>query len=335
MELLDLVGIPERARHGRKSFPHEFSGGMRQRVVIAMAIANDPRVIIADEPTTALDVTVQAQILDVLEARPGRDRRRPDPDHPRPRRGRRHRRRRDGDVRGPARGEGAGATSCSPSPACRTRSGCSAPSRAWTCAEHRPLVPITGNPPLAGRPATGLPVPATLPDRDPRVRRRPNPGSSPSGAGAHARPASGRTAIAAGGSTAPPIYPLRPWLAGAGGGRSPRPAREPCSSSPGSARPSRCSRARCSSDGSARCTPSAGVDLDIREGETLGLVGESGCGKTTTLLEIMNLRRPEQRQHPGRRRRRRRSHGPRRRSASCGASCRWCSRTRWARSTRG
>ena len=64
-ELLDLVGIP--SAHARlKAFPHEFSGGMRQRVVIAMAIANDPDLIICDEPTTALDVTIQAQILDVL-----------------------------------------------------------------------------------------------------------------------------------------------------------------------------------------------------------------------------------------------------------------------------
>ncbi|MFJ7627851.1 dipeptide ABC transporter ATP-binding protein [Streptomyces sp. NPDC097595] len=63
--LLDLVGIPD-PRERAASFPHEFSGGMRQRVVIAMAIANKPSVLVADEPTTALDVTVQAQILDVL-----------------------------------------------------------------------------------------------------------------------------------------------------------------------------------------------------------------------------------------------------------------------------
>jgi oligopeptide/dipeptide ABC transporter ATP-binding protein len=66
VELLDLVGIPN-AKDRARNYPHEFSGGMRQRAVIAMAMTNDPDVIIADEPTTALDVTVQAQVLDTLE----------------------------------------------------------------------------------------------------------------------------------------------------------------------------------------------------------------------------------------------------------------------------
>jgi oligopeptide/dipeptide ABC transporter ATP-binding protein len=66
VELIDRVAIPQ-AQRRCESYPHELSGGMRQRVMIAMAIANNPQVLIADEPTTALDVTVQAQIMELLD----------------------------------------------------------------------------------------------------------------------------------------------------------------------------------------------------------------------------------------------------------------------------
>src|SRR5690349_18483557 len=65
VELLRQVGIPQADRRAA-DFPHQFSGGMRQRAMIAMALANDPDILIADEPTTALDVTIQAQILELI-----------------------------------------------------------------------------------------------------------------------------------------------------------------------------------------------------------------------------------------------------------------------------
>ncbi len=66
IELLELVGIPNPSERAEQ-YPHEYSGGMRQRAMIAMSIANEPDVLIADEPTTALDVTIQAQVLEVFE----------------------------------------------------------------------------------------------------------------------------------------------------------------------------------------------------------------------------------------------------------------------------
>ena len=70
IELLELVGVPNAAARFSQ-YPHEYSGGMRQRAMIAMAIANQPKILIADEPTTALDVTIQAQVLDVLRKAQG------------------------------------------------------------------------------------------------------------------------------------------------------------------------------------------------------------------------------------------------------------------------
>ena len=131
IEMLELVRIPSAAER-IDDYPHRLSGGMRQRVMIAMALSCEPSLLIADEPTTALDVTIQAQILDLL-AGPAEAARHGDPDHhPRSRRDRRGRRRGAGDVRRQDRRKRAGRGRCSPIRSTPTRSAFWARSRAST-----------------------------------------------------------------------------------------------------------------------------------------------------------------------------------------------------------
>ncbi|PKV89648.1 ABC transporter ATP-binding protein [Streptomyces sp. TLI_146] len=284
VQLLDLVGIPD-PRERARAFPHEFSGGMRQRVVIAMAIANKPSVLVADEPTTALDVTVQAQILDVLRLA-----------------------QREtgaglvlithdlGVVAGHADDiavmyagrfvETAGAGELFRRPTMPYTARLLAAVPTVDSGVHRPLVPIGGEPPrlvdlprgcpFASRCAVALDACRT---DEPELRE----------VTGHGHVACVRADEIADGSLDPTggVTPVdRSAAEAAGTGEVVLRVEDLVKTFPitkGALLKRRVGTLRAVN----------GVSFELRAGETLGLVGESGSGKTTTLLEVLRLKRPE------------------------------------------
>jgi peptide/nickel transport system ATP-binding protein len=300
VELLDLVGIPNAAERAR-SFPHEFSGGMRQRVVIAMAMANDPQIIIADEPTTALDVTVQAQILDVLrlsQTETGAALILITHDL--------------GVVAGVADEvlvmyagrpvEQAPVGELFARPRMPYTIGLLGAVPRVDLAERLPLVPISGNPPLLVDLPSGCPFqprcPISVPacgDREPDLA--PVAGESAHGHAdghsaacirAHEINYDGRNSCIDG----RPVYPVAP-APDAPAAQVPREQRPAVLELKGLSKTFPLLKGAVLKRRVGWVYAVSEVDLDIREGETLGLVGESGCGKTSTLLEIMKLRPPQ------------------------------------------
>ncbi|MFG2225252.1 dipeptide ABC transporter ATP-binding protein [Streptomyces sp. NPDC048644] len=285
VELLDLVGIPD-PRNRARSFPHEFSGGMRQRVVIALAIANKPSVLVADEPTTALDVTVQAQILDVLrlaqkETGAGLVLITHDL----------------GVVAGHADDiavmyagrfvERAGVDELFRRPVMPYTARLLAAVPTVDSGVHRPLVPIGGEPPaLVGLPA-GCPFASRCAVAVDACRTAEPELRALSG---HGDVACLRADEIADGS-------LDPAGTAAGDALDPHADRAPAGDvvlrvddlvktfpvTKGAVLKRRVGTLHAVNR----------VSFELRAGETLGLVGESGSGKTTTLLEILRLKQPE------------------------------------------
>ena len=311
--LLDLVGIPN-AEQRYRSFPHEFSGGMRQRVMIAMAMANDPDVIICDEPTTALDVTIQAQILDLLRTA----------------------RRETGAAivmithdLGIVAGfvdrvlvmyagrpvETGGVDDIYYRSRMPYTMGLLGAVPRMDLDDQGALVPIEGTPPSLSNPPPGCPFAPRCPlvrpeceqtepelleigDRPPgeEVRARSASASGARAPGADAAPQrvaclrSGE--IAAQGWTAQDIYPV-PDIPETSFSHTRRQDRREVLRVTDLVKHHALTRGAVFKRRVGTVYAVDGVDFDIREGETLALVGESGCGKSSTLMEIMGLERPQ------------------------------------------
>jgi len=289
VELLDVVGIPD-ARTRAGAYPHEISGGQRQRVMIAIAIAAEPDVIVADEPTTALDVTVQAQVLDVL--------------------------RRAGELTGAAilmishdlallagfadrmavmyAGrivESAPVDELFESPRMPYTAGLLGAVPRVDAAGGRALAAIDGAPPAL----TDLPPGCPFAPRCPLVIdvcHGTEPDLDPVGGGASLAACHRAQELASG------------ELGPAGELFTPARGPEARAVQPGDARglalevtglrrhhPLLKGAIFKRQVGSVRAVD--GISFELRDGETLALVGESGCGKTTTLMELLELARPQ------------------------------------------
>ncbi|MGA7206293.1 MAG: ABC transporter ATP-binding protein [Specibacter sp.] len=288
VELLKVVGIPNPERRAQ-AFPHEFSGGMRQRAMIAIAIANNPRLIIADEPTTALDVTIQAQILEVLQKAK--------------------------DLTGAAvvlithdLGVVAGnADRIAVMYAGRiVETGTveevfHAPSMPYTIgllrsmpnlatAGHTRLVPLEGRPPQLSKLAPGCPFAPRCPIAIAECLTIEPPLTPISGNLLNSSACLRVDEIASGTLNRAGLYPVPEPIA----------LEERAEVTPESV---------LEVDGLVRHFPLTkgsvfkhtigtvravdGVSFDIKSGQTLGLVGESGCGKSTTIMEILELTKPQ------------------------------------------
>jgi peptide/nickel transport system ATP-binding protein len=291
VELLDLVGIPNPLQRAG-AFPHEFSGGMRQRAMIAMAIANNPDLIIADEPTTALDVTIQAQILETL--------------------------RRAQETTGAAiimithdLGVISGAANRvavmyagKPVETGTVDDVFYRPRMPYTLgllgsiprldsAEHQPLTPIEGMPPSLVHLPRGCPFTPRCPMRIEKCEQS-EPELLPlqtSGRG-HLAACHRSGEIEERNLRSTDVFPAN-VISSTAAETIPRDERPTLLELRDLVKHYPLVKGAILHRRVGTVFAVDGISLDIRVGETLGLVGESGCGKTTTIMEILNLVRPE------------------------------------------
>jgi peptide/nickel transport system ATP-binding protein len=290
VELLSLVGIPN-PKQRATAFPHEFSGGMRQRAMIAMAIANDPELIIADEPTTALDVTIQAQILETMDAVQKvtgaaiimitHDL---------------------GVIAGAADRifvmyagkpvESGGIDDVFYRPRMPYTLGLLGSIPRLDVAERLPLTPIEGSPPSLINLPRGCPFTPRCPMRIEKCEQiEPELVALSSSGEGHSAACHRSNEIEEHNLRSIDIFPA-PLVVGSPVSSIPRSKRAKVLELTNLVKHFPLVKGSIMRRRVGTVFAVDGVSLDIREGETLGLVGESGCGKTTTILEVLNLIRP-------------------------------------------